>query len=466
MNNFLPPQSNDAEQSVLGSILIDKDAFISISDFISANDFYDTRHQEIYGAILELFQRYQPIDVLTVANILEEHNKLSEVGSSEYLIQLTQTVPTSSHVYHYAQIVKQKSVLRRLIIAGQQISALGYDEKSETKEVLENAEKLLFSVSQTFVKSKFVHIKEILDKSYDRIAELHAANERDGNAFRGVTTGFHELDHHLSGLQSSDLIILAARPSMGKTALALNIAQNVAKDSKKTVGVFSLEMSKDQLVERMFCSMMGLDSWKLRNGKLTDQELSNIGIVMQDLNNISMYIDDAPECSIIDLRTKARRLQQEHGLDLLVIDYLQLMGSSSPTRDNNQVQKISEISRSLKLLARELQVPIIALSQLSRTVESRPEKIPQLSDLRDSGSIEQDADIVLFIYRDDYYNPDSARPGTADIIIAKHRAGPTGRVELGYKKEQILFVNMDRTHEQPGEFAPPQSQPHSHSNYH
>ncbi len=466
MNNFLPPQSNDAEQSVLGSILIDKDAFISISDFINANDFYDTRHQEIYGAILELFQRYQPIDVLTVANILEEHNKLSEVGSSEYLIQLTQTVPTSSHVYHYAQIVKQKSVLRKLIIAGQQISALGYDEKSETKEVLENAEKLLFSVSQTFVKSKFVHIKEILDKSYDRIAELHAANERDGHAFRGVTTGFHELDHHLSGLQSSDLIILAARPSMGKTALALNIAQNVAKDSKKTVGVFSLEMSKDQLVERMFCSMMGLDSWKIRNGKLTDQELSNIGIVMQDLNNISMYIDDATECSIIDLRTKARRLQQEHGLDLLVIDYLQLMGSSSPTRDNNQVQKISEISRSLKLLARELQVPIIALSQLSRTVESRPEKIPQLSDLRDSGSIEQDADIVLFIYRDDYYNPDSARPGTADIIIAKHRAGPTGRVELGYKKEQILFVNMDRTHEQPGEFAPPQSQPQNHSNYH
>ncbi len=466
MNNFLPPQSNDAEQSVLGSILIDKDAFISISDFINANDFYDTRHQEIYGAILELFQRYQPIDVLTVANILEEHNKLTEIGSSEYLIQLTQTVPTSSHVYHYAQIVKQKSVLRKLIIAGQQISALGYDEKSETKEVLENAEKLLFSVSQTFVKSKFVHIKEILDKSYDRIAELHAANERDGHAFRGVITGFHELDHHLSGLQSSDLIILAARPSMGKTALALNIAQNVAKDSKKTVGVFSLEMSKDQLVERMFCSMMGLDSWKLRNGKLTDQELSNIGIVMQDLNNISMYIDDAPECSIIDLRTKARRLQQEHGLDLLVIDYLQLMGSSSPTRDNNQVQKISEISRSLKLLARELQVPIIALSQLSRTVESRPEKIPQLSDLRDSGSIEQDADIVLFIYRDDYYNPDSARPGTADIIIAKHRAGPTGRVELGYKKEQILFVNMDRTHQQPGEFAPPQAQPHSHSNYH
>lgn len=464
MNDFIPPHSIEAEQSVLGSVLIDKDAFINISDFITADDFYDNRHREIYGALLELFKRYQPIDVLTVANILEENDRLVEVGNSDYLIQLTQSVPTSSHVYHYAQIVKQKSTLRKLILAGQQIAALGYDEKDETKEVLENAEKILFSVSQTFVKSKFVHIKEILDQSYDRIAELHAANERDGNAFRGIITGFHALDSQLSGLQPSDLIILAARPSMGKTAFALNIAQNVAKNSKKTVGVFSLEMSKDQLVERMFCSMMGLDSWKLRNGKLTDDELSNIGVVMQDLNNINMFIDDAADCSIIDLRTKARRLQQEHGLDLLIIDYLQLMSSSSPTKDNNQVQKISEISRSLKLLARELQVPIIALSQLSRTVESRQEKIPQLSDLRDSGSIEQDADIVLFIYRDDYYNSDSSRPGTADIIIAKHRAGPTGKVELGFKKEQVLFVNIDNHHTPPPEhqsnYAPkPQHSP-------
>lgn len=450
MSEFLPPQSHEAEQSVLGSILIDKESFIQVSDFITIDDFYEERHGQIYKAILELFHRYQPIDVLTVANILEERNQLEEIGGSDYLIELTQVVPTASHVYHYAQIVKQKSTLRRLIIAGQQISALGYDEKNDTKEVLEEAEKALFAVSQTFVKSKFVHIKDILDQSYERIAELHAQHEEHGIAFRGVTTGFHSLDKILSGLQASDLIILAARPAMGKTAFALNIAQNVARQGKKTVGIFSLEMSKDQLVERMFCSIMALDSWKLRTGQLTDQDLQNIGVVMQELNNINLFIDDAPDCSIIDLRTKARRLQQEHGLDLLVVDYLQLMNGTSPAANFNQVQKISEISRSLKLLARELQVPILALSQLSRAVEGRQEKIPQLSDLRDSGAIEQDADIVLFIYRDDVYNPDtSPRPNTADIIIAKHRSGPTGKVELGYKKEQVSFVNLDHSHQPP-----------------
>lgn len=450
MSEFLPPQNHEAEQSVLGSILIDKESFIQVSDFITADDFYEERHGQIFRAILELFQRYQPIDVLTVSNILEEKNQLEEVGGSDYLIELTQVVPTASHVYHYAQIVKQKSTLRRLIIAGQQISALGYDEKNDTRQVLEEAEKSLFSVSQTFVKSKFVHIKDVLDQSYERIAELHAQNEEHGVAFRGVTTGFHGLDKILSGLQASDLIILAARPAMGKTAFALNIAQNVARQEKKTVGIFSLEMSKDQLVERMFCSVMSLYSWKLRTGQLTDQDLQNIGVVMQELNNINLFIDDAPDCSIIDLRTKARRLQQEFGLDLLIVDYLQLMNGTTPASNNNQVQKISEISRSLKLLARELQVPILALSQLSRAVEGRQEKIPQLSDLRDSGAIEQDADIVLFIYRDDVYNPDtSARPGTADIIIAKHRSGPTGKVELGYKKEQVAFVNLDHTHQPP-----------------
>ncbi len=450
MNEFLPPQSHEAEQSVLGSLLIDKEAFIQVSDFIAADDFYEERHVLIYNAILGLFQKYQPIDVLTVANILEERNQLEEVGGSDYLIELTQTVPTSSHVYHYAQIVKQKSTLRKLIIAGQQISALGYDEQNDTREVLEQAEKALFSVSQTFVKSKFVHIKDILDQSYERIAELHAQREEHGIAFRGVTTGFHALDKMLSGLQPSDLVILAARPAMGKTSFALNIAENVARFDKKSVGIFSLEMSKDQLVERMFCSIMSLDSWKLRTGQLTDQDLQNIGSVMQELNNINIFIDDEPNCSIIDLRTKARRLQQEHGLDLLIIDYLQLMNGNSPAANNNQVQKISEISRSLKLLAREIQVPIIALSQLSRAVEGRQEKIPQLSDLRDSGSIEQDADIVLFIYRDDVYNPDtSSRPNTADIIIAKHRAGPTGKIELGFKKEQVLFVNLDHNHVPP-----------------
>ncbi|MDD4351674.1 MAG: replicative DNA helicase [Candidatus Gracilibacteria bacterium] len=444
--NKVPPQNTEAEQSVLGSILLDSEALIKVADLLHPDDFYHAKHSLIYAAMLELFRKHEPIDVLTISNLLRSEKKLEQVGDSSYLAELVESVPTSTHINRYAEIVKQKSTLRKLIHAGQEISALGFKDLESTRETLEEAEKVVFNISQDFVRDKFVHIKDVLDESYERIAELH--DSTDPNKFRGIPTGFYDLDRKLSGLQKSDLIILAARPAMGKTAFALNIAQNMAKDQGKTVGIFSLEMSKDQLVERLFCSLLGVDSWKLRTGKLDDEDFSNIGKVMDELANMNLFIDDAPGASVVEIRTKARRLQMEQGLDLLILDYLQLMSGRNNYGNANRVQEISEISRSLKLLARELKVPIIALSQLSRAVESRNDKRPMLSDLRESGSIEQDADIVLFMYRDDYYNPEGTdRPGITEINISKHRTGPTGKIELGFKKEQLKFVNLERQRE-------------------
>lgn len=437
----LPPQNLDAEKSVLGSILLDKEALIKIADLLQPDDFYNDKHALIYSSILELFRRHEPIDVLTISNLLTSSGKLDEIGGSSYLSELVEAVPTATHVVRYAEIVKQKATLRKLIQAGHEISGLGFGEAEDIRNVLEQAEQSIFRVSQGYVRDKFVHIKEVLDESYERIAELHDSTDPD--KFRGVPTGFYDLDRKLSGLQKSDLIVLAARPAMGKTAFALNIAQNIAKDKHRTVGVFSLEMSKDQLVERLFCSLLGVDSWKLRTGKLEDEDFSNIGHVMDELANMNLFIDDSPSTGLVDIRTKARRLQMEHGLDLLIIDYLQLM--TSGTGNTNRVQEVSEISRSLKLLARELKVPVLTISQLSRAVEARSDKRPMLSDLRESGSIEQDADIVLFMYRDDYYNPDNSdRPGITEVNISKHRTGPTGKVELGFKKDQLRFVNLER----------------------
>jgi len=443
--NKLPPQNLEAEQSVLGSVLLDKDALIKVADFLRPEDFYTDKHSSIYAAMLELFRKHEPIDVLTLSTLLGEKDKLDKIGGRSYLAELVEGVPTATHINRYAEIVKQKATLRNLVQAGQQISSFAYGEVKDTKETLEKAEQVVFKVSQDYVRDKFIHIKEVLDESYERIAELH--DSEDKNKFRGIPTGFYDLDRKLSGLQPSDLIIIAARPAMGKTAFVLNIAQNIAKEKDKTVGVFSLEMSKDQLVERLFCSLLGVDSWKLRTGKLEDEDFSNIGRVMDELANMNLFIDDAPSTGIVEIRTKARRLQMEQGLDLLVVDYMQLMTASN--QSGNRVQEISEISRSLKLLARELKVPLIAISQLSRAVESRTDKRPMLSDLRESGSIEQDADIVLFMYRDDYYNPDSTdRPGITEINVAKHRTGPTGKVELGFKKDQLKFVNLERHREE------------------
>lgn len=438
----VPPHSLEAEKSTLGSLLIDKDAIIKIADILQSDDFYHEKHAMVYRAILDLFERRNPIDVLTLTSHLEDKKELDQVGGASYIAELASEVPTASHIFQYATIVKQKAILRKLLKAGDTIIGLGYKETEEIEELLEQAEKALFNVSQTFIKDRFVHVKEVLSQTYEKLADLHDPEGKD--KYRGTPTGFRDLDNLLSGLQPSDLVIIAARPAMGKTSFALNIAQNIAK-KEKSVGVISLEMSKEQLVERMFCSLLGVDSWKMRTGKLTDQDFAKIGGIMDELNNMKIFIDDSVGSSIAELRAKARRLQMENGLDLLIIDYLQLMTTNKAHSGySNRVQEISEISRSLKSLARELHIPLIAISQLSRAVELRPSKIPQLSDLRESGAIEQDADVVLMLYREDYYEEDSDRSGITDIYIRKHRNGPTGRVELGFKKEQMKFIGLEK----------------------
>jgi len=438
----VPPHNLDAERSTLGSLLIDKEAITKIADLIDADDFYHESHSYIYKAIFELYDRRSPIDLLTVTNQMEEQKKLAQVGGASYLASLANEVPTSTHVYQYALIVKHRSTLRKLIKAGSDITAFGFDEAAPIEDLLEQAEKALFGVSQTFLKDRFVHIKEILNTTYDKITELHDPATRD--KYRGIPTGFKDLDNILSGLQPADLVILAARPSMGKTALALNIAQNVAK-SGYSVGVISLEMSKEQLVERMFCSLLEVDSWKLRTGQLTEDDFMRIGGVMDELYSMKIFIDDSVGNSISELRAKARRLQMEHGLNFLIIDYLQLMSAGKQGYNFNRVQEISEISRSLKALARELRIPILALSQLSRAVELRPNKVPQLSDLRESGAIEQDADVVMMMYREEYYEEDTDRQGITDVYLRKHRNGPIGKVELMFKKEQMRFLSIDKS---------------------
>ena len=438
----VPPHSLDVERSVLGSIIIDKDAITKIADFLLAEDFYHESHALVYRAMFDLYDRRHPIDLVTLTNLLEERKQLEQVGGASYLVTIANEVPTASHIFEYAMIVKQKSTLRRLIKAGDIIRGIGYNESEPLEDLLDQAEKALFGVSQTFLKDRFVHIKEILNATYDKITELHDPLTKD--KYRGIPTGFRDLDGLLSGLQPSDLVILAARPSMGKTALALNIAQNVAKKGY-SCGIISLEMSKEQLVERMFCSLLEVDSWKLRSGKLTEDDFSRMGGVMDQLYAMKLYIDDSVGNSISELRAKARRLQMEHGLNFLIIDYLQLMTSGGKGfNQTNRVQEISEISRSLKGLARELRIPILALSQLSRAVELRPSKVPQLSDLRESGAIEQDADVVMMMYREDYYEDDSERKGITDIFIRKHRNGPVGKLELGFKAEQMRFLTLEK----------------------
>lgn len=440
----VPPHNLDAERSTLGSLLIDGESIMKIADLVGSDDFYHESHGMIYQAIFDLFDRRTPIDLLTVSNLLDDRKQLEKIGGASYLASLADEVPTATNVYQYALIVKNKSTLRRLIKAGSEVTSCGFNESDPLEDLLERSEKALFGVSQTFLKDRFVHIKDVLSATYDKITELHDPETKD--KYRGVPTGFRDLDGLLSGFQPSDLIILAARPSMGKTAFALNTAQNIAKKGY-AVGVISLEMSKEQLVERMFCSLLEVDSWKLRTGKLTEDDFMRIGGVMDEMYSMKIYIDDSVGNSIAELRAKARRLQMEHGLHFLVIDYLQLMSAGKGGfNQTNRVQEISEISRSLKGLARELKIPILALSQLSRAVELRPSKIPQLSDLRESGAIEQDADVVMMMYREDYYEEDSDRPGVTDIFIRKHRNGPIGRAELAFKKEQMRFLTVDREH--------------------
>ncbi len=441
-----PPHNLEAEASLLGAILIDADALIKIADIISAADFFDKRHEHIYSAITKLYERRSPIDVLTLADQLKSDSVLDLVGGASYLAELTNFVPTAAHVEQYAEIVAQKALRRRLISASQELTDLSFDESKALKELIEEAESRLFQVSQKHVKQSIVSIEDILHDSWERIHDLY---ENKGS-LRGVTTGFRDMDNILAGLQRSDLLILAARPAMGKTAFSLNLAYNVATIAKQPVLFFSLEMGKEQLVERMLSVESGVDAWALRNGKMNEQDFERISLAMGPLGQAPIFIDDTPGLTVSDLRTKARRESHKHQLGLIIVDYLQLMsGGSRFGSSDNRVQEISEISRGLKLIARELNVPLIALSQLSRSVESRSPQIPQLADLRESGSIEQDADIVAFIYREEYYNPETERKNITDILIKKHRNGALGTVELYFDKDKQRFRSLDTRHSNP-----------------
>lgn len=444
-----PPQNTDAEASLLGAILIDSDAVVKIADIISYEDFYDPKHARIYEATTILYEKHSPIDVLTLSDQLKNSGLLETVGGAAYLTELTNYVPTAAHVEQYAEIVAQKALRRRLIKASQDITGISYDESKELRDLIEEAETRLFQVSQQHIKQSVVSIETVLAESFERLDDLH----KDKSKLRGVPTGFKDMDSMLAGLQPSDLFILAARPSMGKTAFALNLAHNVAKLSKQPVLFFSLEMSKEQLVDRLLSMESGVDAWALRTGNLTDSDFEKIGQAMGELSEAPIFIDDTPGITVSDLRTKARREAHIHPLGLIVVDYLQLMsGGAKFGGDFNRVQEISEISRGLKGVARELNVPVISLSQLSRSVESRSPQIPQLADLRESGSIEQDADVVAFIYREDYYNPETDRKGITDILVKKHRNGPTGGVELYFDREKQRFRSIDtRHHEDPFE---------------
>ncbi len=437
------PQNTDAEASLLGAVLIDADAIVKIADSISAGDFFDARHQHIYEAITALYEKRQAIDVLTLSDQLKNQGYLDMIGGPSYLTELTNFVPTAAHVEQYADIVAQKSMRRRLIQTSHEISGLGFDESKSLKELIEEAETRLFQVSQQHVKQTIVSIEDILAESFERLDDLH----KDKKKIRGIPTGFKDMDDTLAGLQRSDLFILAARPSMGKTAFVLNLAHNVAVDAKEPVLLFSLEMSKEQLVDRLLSMESGVDAWALRTGNLTDQDFEKLGEAMGVLSEAPILIDDTPGLTVSDMRTKARRESHQRKLGLVIVDYLQLMsGGSRFGGDGNRVQEISEISRGLKGIARELDVPLIALSQLSRSVESRTPQIPQLSDLRESGSIEQDADIVAFIYREDYYNPETDRKNITDILIKKHRNGALKNVELYFDKNKQKFRSLDTSH--------------------
>ena len=438
----IPPQNLDAEMSLLGAVLIDEETLADISEHVTAKDFYDKRHAIVYGAMMRLYEKNRPVDLLTLTEELKRKNELETVGGSAYITELTNYVPSAAHAEAYAELVGQKAIRRRLIKASADISELGFDEETSTQELLERAEAELFSVSDQSLKQDLVSIESILTESFDRMEELH----RNKGSLRGVRTGYRDLDNMTAGLQRSDLIILAARPAMGKTTLVTNLAYNVATVAKQSVLFFSLEMSKEQLVDRMLADASGVDAWNIRTGNLSDEDFSKLSEAMGEMAEAPIFIDDTPGVSVLEMRTKARRAAHEQPLGLIIIDYLQLMQGSG-RNDGNRVQEVSEISRGLKLIARELNVPVIALSQLSRSVESRNPQIPQLSDLRESGSIEQDADIVMFIYREDYYNPETDRQHITDLIIAKHRNGPTGKVELYFHPERLRFTSVDRKHD-------------------
>lgn len=437
-----PPQNIEAEQSLLGCLMLDKNAIIRVSDSIGSEDFYKDSHKQIYGAMLDLFQKSEPIDIVSISGKLKEKGILEQIGGSAYLTSLINTVPTATHVANYAKIVREKKILRDLIDASVKIGLDAFDETQEVDSLLDKAEKTVFSISQKSLKQAFVPIKDIIGETFERIESL-AGND---SLYRGVPTGFTQLDNMLSGLQRSDLIVLAARPSMGKSSLALDFARNVAVHQNLPVGIFSLEMGKDQLVERLLARQANVDSWRIRTGKLQnnqgDSDFSRLQSAMGTLSEAPIYIDDAGTTNALQMRAMARRLQADVGLGLIVVDYLQLMDHQN--KNASPIQQVTENSRALKQLARELNVPVVVLSQLSRAVEQRTPHRPMLSDLRESGAIEQDADIVLFIYREDKYNEMSLEKNIAEIIVAKHRNGATGAVKLFFDEQRVSFRNLEQ----------------------
>jgi replicative DNA helicase len=439
----LPPQSIEAEQSVLGSLLLDKKAIVKIADILHADDFYRDVHKIIYQTMLELFEKNEPIDIMSVSNRLEERDLLEKIGSSSYLTDLVNSVPTAANVVHYAKIVQKKKMLRDLIEAAHGITQSSYQEVEEIERVLDEAEKNIFAVSQRSLKQFFIPIKPALEDAFDRIDALH---KREGGTLRGLPTGFTDLDNILAGLQKSDYIILASRPSLGKTTLALDVARNIAVNEKIPVGIFSLEMAAAQLVDRLLCSQANIDLWKLRTGRLSSKGKENDFTKIQEaigmLSESPIYIDDSPTSTVMEIRTKARRLKAEHDLGLVIVDFIQLI-SPLNTRDTT-VQQMTETSRALKALARELDVPLLALSQLSRAAEQRSPRIPRMADLRESGSLEQDADVVLLIYREDLDIKQSERKNIADIFIAKHRNGPIGQLELYFNSDYVSFRSLEK----------------------
>lgn len=434
------PHNVEAEEAVLGSLLIDPEAIFRVSHFLKSDDFYIVKHGWIYDVVLGLHERRQPADFLTVCDELENREQLEEIGGPAYISSLINSVPTSIHVEAYGHIVERTALRRRLISAASQIAGFAYEEDQNVDEVIDRSEAVLFSISQRRVSRDLVPIKQVLADYYDRIAYLY---EHRGEPL-GIPTGFIDLDKLLGGLQRSDLIIIAARPGVGKTSMLLAVALTAARKYKQKVAVFSLEMSNEQLVQRLMSSETGIDSQRLRLGDLQESEWPKFVAAAGRLSDAMLFIDDTPGISALQLRTKARRLHAEYGLDLIMVDYLQLM--SGDFRSENRVQEISYISRALKGLARELNVPVLAASQLSRAVEQRHDKKPILSDLRESGSIEQDADVVMFIYRDEMYNPETEMKNIADIIVAKHRHGPTGTVQLFFRKHLAQFVDAEVYH--------------------
>jgi len=442
----LPPQNIEAEESVLGALMIDKNAITRVADVLSREDFYKPANAEIFRAILKLYEKSQPIDILTLTTELKESDKLKSIGGSSYLTKLIDSVPSATNVEHYAKIVKEKKILRDLIQTSAEISENAFDATDDIDQVLDNIEQKIFSISQKSVSQHFTSLKDELKTAYERIEKIHSG---DGQT-RGVPSGFNGIDNLLSGFQKSDLILVGARPSLGKTSLVLDMLRYAAVHQNVPVGFFSIEMSREQVVDRLIAAEAGVPLWKLRTGRLRDdQDFHLIQNALDTLSKAPIFIDDTPSPNILQMRSMARRLQAEHGLGLIAIDYLQLI--QPRTNSDNVVQQVTEISRGLKAIARELNTPIIALSQLSRSSDQREVKIPRLSDLRDSGSLEQDADVVMFIYRKDRDKAsiDPEEENTAEIIVAKHRNGPLGTIKLKWDKETVSFKNIDTHHEMP-----------------